>query len=244
MQHIDKDPRYAEAQNTLVDLSAAFAAATAEESRLLGRLAAPANTLNHLEAGLRLLRGEPAQRHDGTGLNRDLAQVRERLDTLRPAVEQQRAVVATVRSELSAAANARAQPAHTKAAQGVADALLALHAALGVEAAVRTGIEASGFVCSLPALHHPELNFADSQTPVSRLLADIRRHQEVQALESTDALNVRLLVAVAGCGECGDVVRMQGREAAALVRIGQAERTSAKPSKAPRPQAATELVLS
>lgn len=244
MQAIIKNTRFTAAMATLAELSNAHAAATAEESRLLGLLAAPADTLNPLEAGLRLLRGEPAQRTDMTGLNRELAQVRERLDVLRPAIEQQRAVVAVVQTELSAAANAQAQPAHAKAVQGVADALVSLRAALDAEAAVRGSIEAAGFVCSLPALQHPQVNFADSQTPVARLLADALHHKEVQDVANADGLNVRLLVAVAGRGECGDVVRMQGPDAAALVRLGHAERTSAKPSKAPRPLAATELVLS
>lgn len=74
--------RYTEAKNTLDALTGAFNAATAEESRLLAALAAPADTFDPLAAGLRLLRGEPAQRNDSTGLNRELAQVRERLDPL------------------------------------------------------------------------------------------------------------------------------------------------------------------
>ena len=96
MQAIIKNTRYTEAQTTVDELTGAFNAATAEESRLLAALAAPGDTFNPLEAGLRLLRGEPAQRTDSTGLNRELAQVRERLDTLRPAIEAQRAAVATL----------------------------------------------------------------------------------------------------------------------------------------------------
>ena len=92
MKTINQNTRFTEAQNTLAELTGAFNAATAEEARLLGLLAAPAAaSFDPLAAGLRLLRGEPAQRNDSTGLNRELAQVRERLDTLRPAVEAQRA---------------------------------------------------------------------------------------------------------------------------------------------------------
>ena len=82
MKTINQNTRFAEAQNTLAELTAAFNAATAAEARLLGLLAAPADTFDPLAAGLRLLRGEPAQRNDSTGLNRELAQVRERLDPL------------------------------------------------------------------------------------------------------------------------------------------------------------------
>ena len=245
MQAIIKNTRYTEAHNTLAELSAAFNAATAEESRLLGLLAAPAAaSFDPLAAGLRLLRGEPAQRNDSTGLNRELAQVRERLDTLRPAVEAQRAVVATVQSELSAAANAEAQPRHAKAVQGVADALESLRAALAAEAAVRAGIEAAGYQCSLEAVAEPELNFADTESAASRLLRDVGRRLQVQRLRTAGPVNARLLVDVEGMGSAGDVVRTDGATAAHLLALGQGEPTQAKPSKAPRPVAATELVLS
>lgn len=246
MQTITKNVRFTEARNTLAELSAAFNAATAEESRLLGLLAAPAAaSFDPLAAGLRLLRGEPAQRNDSTGLNRELAQVRERLDTLRPAVEAQRAVVATVQSELSAAANAEAQPTHTKAVQGVADALVVLRGALAAEAAVRAGIEAAGYQCSLEAVAEPELNFADTESAASRLLRDVGRRLEVQRLRTAGPVNIRLLVDGTGFGDGGDVVRLAGADAAHVVAMGHGEPTQAKPSKAPRPVAATaEAILS
>lgn len=245
MQAIIKNTRYTEAQSTLAELTGAFNAATAEESRLLSALAAPAETFDPLAAGLRLLRGEPAQRNDMTGLNRELATVRERMDTLRPAIEQQRAVVAAVLAELSAAVNAQAQPAHTKAAQGVADALEGLRAALAAEAAVRGSIEAAGYRCSLEALSEPELSFADTQSAACRLLRDVTRRLEAQRLRAGGPVNVRLLVDVEGMGSAGDVVRTDGATAAHLLALGQGEATQAKPSKAPRPVAATaEAILS
>ena len=245
MQAIIKNTRFTEAQNTLAELSAAFNAATAEESRLLGLLAAPADAFDPLAAGLRLLRGEPAQRNDSTGLNRELAQVRERLDTLRPAVEAQRAVVATVQSELSAAANAEAQPTHTKAVQGVADALESLRAALAAEAAVRGSIEAAGYQCSLEAVAEHELNFADSESAASRLMRDVTRRLEVERLRTGGPVNVRLLVDGTGFGDLGDVVKIDGPDAAHVVGLGHGEHTQAKPSKTPRPLAASaEAILS
>ena len=243
MQAIIKNTRYTEAQNTLAELTGAFNAATAEESRLLGLLAAPAETFDPLAAGLRLLRGESAQRSDTTGLNRELAQVRERLDVLRPAIEQQRAVVATVQSELSAAVNAQAQPAHTKSLQGVADALEGLRAALAAEAAVRGSIEAAGYRCSLEA--EPELSFADTQSAASRLLRDVTRRLEVERLRTGGQVRVRLLVDGTGFGDGGDVVKLAGPDAAHVVGLGHGEHTQAKPSKTPRPLAATaEAILS
>ena len=244
MQAIIKNTRYTEAQNTLAELSAAFNAATAEESRLLGLLAAPAAaSFDPLAAGLRLLRGEAAQRTDNTGLNRELAQVRERLDVLRPAIEQQRAAVAAVQSELSAAVNAQAQPAHTMSLQGVADALEGLRGALAAEAAVRGSIEAAGYRCSLEA--EPELSFADTQSAASRLLGDVTRRLEVERLRTGGQVHVRLLVDGTGFGDGGDVVKLAGPDAAHVVGLGHGEHTQAKPSKTPRPLAATaEAILS
>lgn len=246
MQTIIKNTRYSEEQNTLAELSAAFNAATAEESRLLGLLAAPAAaSFDPLAAGLRLLRGEPAQRNDSTGLNRELAQVRERLDTLRPAIEAQRAVVAALVAELSAAVCAEAQPTHTKAVQGVGVALEALRAALNAEAAVRAGIEAAGYQCSLEAVAEPGLNFDDTESAASRLLRDVGRSLEVQRLRTAAPVSARLLVDVAGMGSAGDVVRTDGATAAHLLALGHGEPTQAKPSKALRPVAATaEAILS
>ena len=245
MKTINQNTRFAEAQNTLAELTAAFNAATAAEARLLGLLAAPADTFDPLAAGLRLLRGEPAQRNDSTGLNRELAQVRERLDTLRPAIEAQRAAVATLVAELSAAVCTEAQPGHAKAVQGVADALVSLRAALAAEAAVRGSIEAAGYQCSLEAVAEPELNFADSESAASRLLRDVTRRLEVQRLRTAGPVNIRLLVDGTGFGDGGDVVRLAGADAAHVVAMGHGEPTQAKPSKAPRPVAATaEAILS
>ena len=245
MKNINQNTRFTAAMATLAELSNAHAAATAEESRLLAALAGPAETFDPLAAGLRLLRGEPAQRNDNAGLNRELTAVRERMDTLRPAVEAQRAVVAALQSELSAAANAEAQPGHAKAVQGVADALVGLRAALAAEAAVRGSIEAAGYQCSLEAVAEPELNFADTQSAASRLLGDVTRRLEVQRLRTAGPVNARLLVSVEGLGSVGDVVRTDGATLAHLVALGHGEQTQAKPSKTPRPMAATaEAILS
>ena len=244
MQAIIKNTRYTEAQNTLAELTGAFNAATAEESRLLGLLAAPADTFDPLAAGLRLLRGEPAQRNDSTGLNRELAQVRERLDTLRPAIEAQRAAVAALVAELSAGVCAEAQPAHATAVQGVADALEGLRAALAAEAAVRAGVEAAGYRCGLVGVAEPELNFTDSESAASRLLRDVTRRLEVERVRAGGPVNVRLLVDGTGFGDLGDVLKIDGPDAAHVVALGHGEPTTAKPGKLPRLRGSIALVLS
>ena len=243
MQTIIKNTRFVEAHSTLAELSAAFNAATAEESRLLGLLAAPADAFDPLAAGLRLLRGEPAQRNDSTGLNRELAQVRERLDTLRPAIEAQRAAVAALVAELSAAVCAEAQPGHAKAVQGVADALVSLRAALAAEAAVRGSIEAAGYQCSLEAVAEPELSFADTESAASRLLRDVTRRLEVERLRAGGPVNIRLLVDGTGFGDLGDVVKIDGPDAAHVVALGHGEPTTAKPGKLPRVRESIALML-
>lgn len=245
MKNINQNTRFNEAQTTLTQLTGAFNAATAEEARLLGLLAAPADTFDPLAAGLRLLRGEPAQRTDSTGLNRELAQVRERMDTLRPAIEAQRAAVAALVAELSAAVCAEAQPGHAKAVQGVADALASLRAALAAEAAVRAGIEAAGYQCSLEAVAEPELNFADTESAASRLLRDVTRLQAAERLRTGGPVNVRLLVDGTGFGDLGDVVKIDGPDAAHVVGLGHGEPTTAKPGKLPRVRESIgQLVLS
>ena len=243
MKNINQNTRYTEAQNTLAELTGAFNAATTEGARLLGLLAAPADTFDPLAAGLRLLRGEPAQRNDSTGINRELAQVRERLDTLRPAIEAQRAAVAALVAELSAAVCAEAQPAHAKAVQGVADALVSLRAALAAEAAVRGSIEAAGYQCSLDSVAEPELSFADSESAASRLLRDVTRRLEVERLRAGGPVNVRLLVDGTGFGDLGDVVKIDGPDAAHVVALGHGEPTTAKPGKLPRVRESIALVL-
>ena len=210
---------------------------------MLAALAAPADTFNPLEAGLRLLRGEPAQRNDSTGLNRELAQVRERLDTLRPAIEAQRAAVAALVAELSAAVCAEAQPGHAKAVQGVADALVSLRAALAAEAAVRGSIEAAGYQCSLEAVAEPELNFADSESAASRVLRDLTRRLELPRLRAGGPVNIRLLVDGTGFGDLGDVVKIDGPDAAHVVALGHGEPTTAKPGKLPRVRESIALML-
>jgi hypothetical protein len=150
--------------------------------------------------------------------------------------------VAAVR-ELSAAVNAQAQPAHTKAVQGVADALEGLRAALAAEAAVRGSIEAAGYQCSLEAVAEPELNFADTQSAASRLLGDVTRRLEVERLRHW-ASACRLLVDGTGFGDGGDVVKLVGRTLRMWWGWDMVSRPG-KASKTPRPLAATaEAILS
>jgi hypothetical protein len=91
----------------------------------------------------------------------------------------------------------------------------------------------------------PELSFADTQSAASRLLGDVTRRLEVERLRAGGPVNVRLLVDCTGFGDGGDVVKLAGPDAAHVVGLGHGEQTQAKPSKTPRPLAATaEAILS
>ena len=77
------------------------------------------------------------------------------------------------------------------------------------------------------------------------MLRDVTRRLEAQRLRAGGPVNVRLLVDVEGMGSAGDVVRTDGATAAHVVGLGHGEQTQAKPSKTPRPLAATaEAILS
>lgn len=244
MKAINQHPQYAAAVGTLNELEAALKAAISEESRILAELAAPDESYDPLEAGMRLLRGEAPKLRDLSGLNRELEGVRERLKVLTPAVEQQRSAVAALTGNLSAEVCAAARPAHEQAVHGVVDALLSLRLAMAAEAAVRADIEAAGYRCTLEAVTTPELDFDDSQSTASRFLAVVKQYVELAEMRKLPAVRVRHLTALAGC-ESGDVVSMTGIEAAALVKQGAAEVTTAKVGKAPRSgRVDPELVLS
>lgn len=244
MQAIHDHHQYAAAVATLGELTAAHQAATEQEAGIISKLAAPDESYDPLEAGLRLLRGEKPQLRDLSGLNVELSEVRERLKVLTPAVEQQRSAVAALTGDLSAEVCAAARPAHEQAVQGVVDALLSLRLAMAAEAAVRADIEAAGYRCTLEAVTTPELDFDDSQSTASRFLAVVKQYVELAEMRKLPAVRVRHLTALAGC-EPGDVVSMTGIEAAALVKQGVSEVTTAKVGKAPRSgRVDPELVLS
>jgi len=152
MQAIHDHHQYAAAVGTLNELEAALKAAIGEESRILAELAAPDESYDPLEAGMRLLRGEAPKLRDLSGLNRELEGVRDRLKVLNPAVEQQRRAVDTLTGELSLEVCAAAQPVHEKAVQGIADALEGLRLAMAAEAAVRAGIVDAGYRCNLEVI--------------------------------------------------------------------------------------------
>jgi len=248
MKNITQNAAHIAASKTLNDLSTALNAARLEEARLLDALATtPGASTNPLQAALNVLAGKDAQRTDSTGLNQALDTMRVTIATLTPGLEQQRAVLATLAAELSGQACADAAVTHAKAAQGIADALVALSKAQENETTVRAAIEAAGYRCSLPAMAEPAIEFLNAQSQSSRY----RKTCQDYATDTLDAASgaldkpaVVLMLAGTLHGQPGDVVKLDGREARQLVRLGRCEYTTAKPGKAPRAQPARELILS
>ena len=205
MQAIIKNTRYTEAQNTLSALSAAFNAATAEESRLLAALAAPADKADPLQAGLRLLRGEPAQRTDLTGLNRELAQVRERLTATEAERSRHQQEADQVRAELARAREEMAQ-AHTQAMGEIQ----AAHAATEAVRAELVKVQAKAEAAEQAHQEQRKTMAAEAHRQAERLTAaqgerDQAKRDAAQAREEAAGLRGRL--------EALETVMAQGRPA-------------------------------
>ena len=236
MKTIYENADYQTATEQLTQLCEAHAAAVFEESALLALLNdRPESKPSALDRARAMLTGgTPAPRQDRDGLGFRLTECRERLALLGAAITEQRGIMAALVSAQSAIANSEAKQGHIKAARGIKTALAGLNAALLTEAGLRDEIATAGYQCSLEVLARPELNFADSQTTISRFARDIDSYLLHDELQGTKSVNVRLLF---GTGDSlpGDVLTMTGQEAAALVRSGHAEQTRDKPSRVTRP---------
>ncbi|MEO7953681.1 MAG: hypothetical protein ABIR35_06240, partial [Polaromonas sp.] len=149
--------------------------------------------------------------------------------------------LATLTAELSGQACADAAVTHGKAAQGIADALVALREAQAAETSVRAAIEAAGYRCSLPAMEEPAIEFLDTQSTASRYLrqcSDYAADTQDAASGALDKPAVVLMLAGTAHGQPGDVVSLPGRLARQLQRAGHAEPSRDKPRKAPSRAAA------
>jgi hypothetical protein len=99
------------------------------------------------------------------------------------------------------------------------------------EQALRNEIEAGGYACSLESMTHPELNFNATESVVTRFAQRVGDYLTLNALADEKSVTIRMLAG----SQAGDVLTVTGQEAAARVRAGQAEATSAKPSRTARP---------
>ncbi len=245
MKSIETYGAYSAETAHLAELRRAEAAALQDEAQALATLAQPAERESALAAVGRLLAGEPMRRVDAAGVAQELTEVRQRLGLLRAAILEQENVIKTTRGVLSAKVNADALPAHLQAAAGIVAALESLRAALAAETSIRESFAAAGFACRLEPLAAPELDFDDPQSATNRLLRDARRYIEVSALRDGKGAVVLLLLDAPGLGVAGDVVRVDGPAAAALVSAGRGEVSGRKPGRvAQRVEPAAELVLS
>jgi len=236
MKTIFEHADYQAATEQLTQLCEGHAAAAFEENALLAQLTDQPDTKPSAldRARAMLTGGTPAPRQDRAGLQVRLDACRESLALLGQAITEQRQVMSGLVGAQSAIVNSERKADHVKAAERIKTALAGLNAALQAESGLRDEIAAGGYSCSLEVLARPELNFADSQTTISRFARDIDSYLLHDELQGTKSVNVRLLFG-AGDSLPGDVLTMTGQEAAALVRSGHAEQTRDKPSRVTRP---------
>lgn len=237
MKSIIENAGYKAATAQLNELTTAHAAAKLEESALLAQLDAthPEGKPSALDRAKAMLTGgTPAPRQDRDGLQVRLAACREKLALLGDAIKEQRDIMGVVVSTQSAIVNSEARQGHIKAAERIKSALAGLRDAMATEQGLRAEIAAGGYQCSLEPMTRPELDFADSQSTIRRFERDVNAYLMLHELSANKSVNVRLLF---GTGDDlpGDVLTMTGLEAAALVRAGHAEQTTAKPSRVTRP---------
>ena len=241
---IHQDTDHAAGQAQLNDLRTALTNARAEEATLSGQLGAAEPATSALDRAKAMLTGKaPAARQDRDGLALRLVDCRGRVALLELAIREQAEVLDALVNEQSVAVNTAARPAHVKAVQAIQAALSTLRAAVEGEQAIRAGISERGYRCTLAAITHPDLTFADSQSLVSRFAKDVHTYLHTNELIESKSVNVRVLVATAD-HHPGDVVPLSGIEAAALVSIGHAEQTTSKPVRVPRQRETVEAVFS
>lgn len=235
IKHLFKTPAWLAEQDRLNELSAALASAQAEESSLFAQLQTPATRPTALEAASAMLSGNALPRDDGE-LVRQRGAVLERIDLLNRAIAEQRTRMDALSEALGAAVNAAQAERHGKAAQGIADALLALKAAMAAEAAIRDEVQAAGYRVTLPAMMLHDFDFAEQNCSAGGYLRQCSEYAQDTADRLSGALDkpavVRLLVTTKH-GNVGDKVELPGREARALVRSGAAEQVTGQvPGKA------------
>ena len=236
MKTIYQNAEHIAASTQLAQLQQAHNAATLEESQLLAQLAdTPEAKPTALGRAMALITGDqPAPRQDRDGLNSRLTACRENTALLGLAITEQRAIMAGLVSAQSAVINGERKAAHIGAVQGIKTALAGLRDALEAEHALRAEIEAGGYQCSLQPLARPELNYTDTESLAHRYSREIDSYLDTHELSAAKSVNVRLLFAT-GEDLPGDVVTLTGAEAAARVRLGHAEQTTAKPARVARP---------
>jgi len=236
MKTIFENADYKEATEQLTQLCEAQSAAAFEETALLAQLNdQPESKPSALDRAKTLLNGgTPAPRQDRAGLQVRLDACRESLAVLGQAISEQRNVMQGIASTQSAVVNAERKADHIKAAERIQSALAGLRDAMQLEQSIRAELAAGGYRCSIEPLVRPELNFSDSESTISKYSKDVTGYLVQGETESKKQVTVHLLTAH-GDSQPGDVLALAGFEAAALIRHGRAELTTAKPSRVTRP---------
>src|ERR1035437_375641 len=171
MKSINDNASYRIALAQLTELIDAQTSAIAEERTLLAQLDRqnPADKPSALDRAKAMLNGgTPAPRADIAGLTTRLNECRAKMVLLNEAIDELRSATGELVSAQSAIVNADAKAGHIKAVQGIKTALTGLRDAMGAEQALRAGIDAAGYRCTIEALENPELAFSDPNSTAAR----------------------------------------------------------------------------
>lgn len=232
MKSVFQTPDHIVATKLLGQLSQAHSDATAQETAMLAKLSD--QTLQEKPSALSLAKsfmtGKTSPVEDVSTLNRELASIRAKKAVLAQAIDEQRHAIKAVVSSQSAIVNAEAKQAHIDSVEGIQTELKALNKAMQSEQHLRAEIDATGCACTLEAMTHYEMNFDDSESVVTRFAKRIDEFLKVNEIAALKSVTIRMLAGA----DVGDVLAVAGPEAAALVRAGRAEATTAKPSRVSR----------
>jgi hypothetical protein len=225
------------ATKLLGQLTQAHADATAQATALLTQLDTQheSEKPSAVDRAKAMLTGKaPAQRQDTAGLSAQLSVVRELLIVLGEAIAEQRQELRDLVSAHGAVVNADRKADHLKSAQRLQNALVGLAESLDADQQLRAEIEAAGYVCTSEPMAHPELNFNDTESTVTRFKKHVDDYLLLNEIASAKSVNIRMLA-----GETvGDVLTVSGAEAAACLRSGRCELTTAKVGRATKPDGA------
>jgi hypothetical protein len=220
----------------LGQLSQAHSDASAQETALLVKLSD--QTLQEKPSALSvaktLLTGQTTPAEDIATLNRELAAIRSKKAVLLQAIDEQRSVIKSVISAQSASVNSEAKQSHIDRVEGIQTALKTLDKAMQAEHQLRAEIDATGCACTLEAMTHYELNFDDTESTVTRFAKRVSDYLVFNEIAGAKSVNIRMLAGA----DVGDVLTVSGAEAAACLRSGRCELTTAKVGRATKPDGA------
>lgn len=194
--NLARDPRYAAAQARLAELQLEAVAIEQKRSDLYAAIAQQANadgTKSLTREAEALISGaEIAARVD---LRAQLGDADHQLAVVREAIRLQREVLENLRGDISVAISRDMLPQHVENVRCVAEAAIALEAALAAEADLRDALHENGVLYSAAIRPMPMLGFGllrDDQSRISRYLAECAEYGFLRPNELPDVVRARL----------------------------------------------------